>query len=130
MKNVYSIMNIMNEGGNYFVIDVLPSYKNISRYSINYSFKSLILFDTNTIALITEKLILLDISNEKNICIIAEINLEKYKTKEYIDKDAYIIKINSNTIYYVSRTYIVVFKILENYIIEEVKSYDFLNLHP
>lgn len=130
MKNVYSIMNIMNEGGNYFVIDELPSYKNISRYSINYSFKSLILFDTNTIALITEKLILLDISNEKNICIIAEINLEKYKTKEYIDKDAYIIKINSNTIYYVSRTYIVVFKILENYIIEEVKSYDFLNLHP
>jgi len=123
-------MNIMNEGGNYFVIDELPSYKNISRYSINYSFKSLILFDTNTIALITEKLILLDISNEKNICIIAEINLEKYKTKEYIDKDAYIIKINSNTIYYVSRTYIVVFKILENYIIEEVKSYDFLNLHP
>ena len=107
MKNVYSIMNIMNEGGNYFVIDELPSYKNISRYSINYSFKSLILFDTNTIALITEKLILLDISNEKNICIIAEINLEKYKTKEYIDKDAYIIKINSNTIYYVSRTYMI-----------------------
>lgn len=116
-------------GGNYFVIDELPSYKNISRYSINYSFKSLILFDTNTIALITDKLILLDISNEKNICIIAEINLEKYKTKEYIDKEAYIIKINSNTIYYISKTYVVVFKILENYAIEEVKSYDFLNLH-
>ncbi len=112
-------------GGRYLKIKGLPLYNKLGSYPISHSFNSIILFDTNIIAILAESLILIDITNEKEFSKISEFCLKKYQQNKKNMNHSYIIKLDKNTIFYICRPNIVVLNVSNNYKIREINSFDF-----
>ncbi|XOB61087.1 hypothetical protein ACMC56_10775 [Campylobacterota bacterium DY0563] len=87
-------------GGGTFVLEKLPDFKHMGGYNVKYCLNSIIVLNKQTVAAINSgKIILLDISNDKNIELLSEFDIDKYELSGY-KKIHKIVKINNSTLAY------------------------------